>query len=517
MGLWAMRKSCISDSNVLSGTYCLGLKTLVLISIFISFFIVLFPDYITLPLGGYATQRFALVILCGFLLLISFLFLAIKGFFENFSGLLVFSPTLVLILGLLLAPVIDVTNRYAWVEPGMYSFYFLSVFMFGILLVVSGLREFYFFVFFTVSGIFFSVYGLISICLYSLVTLGGVGHFKDFIPLGFANVRYWSHVATWCIPLIPVSLCFSPLKGSRCWQVVAFIGLAIWWWMLFVTASRGAILGIIFGVTFVGLLFGRNAMSWIKLCFFGFLIGVLLWLVMSVIFLWVSPEDAYSSKIKMDSSGRIALFFEAWSMSLKEFPFGMGAQSWLTHDVITASYENGKKFAHPHNMYLMWAAEYGWFAVGLMSILVMQAIRSFFLCRSQLYAKEDSEKQLLLAGFTASVSAALLHAGVSAIFMAPASMLIGVWVLSGFWSIVKSEMTVFIPRNFSLRGHKFKISCMAGGAGVIAVLWLLWANEVKDYYNAMRSDELSYDLMEKGVQPRFWLHGDFPRSQEPVK
>src|SRR5690606_10260322 len=100
--------------------------------------------------------------------------------------------------------------------------------------------------------------------------------------------------------------------------------------------------------------------------------------------------------IKADSSGRIPLFIEAWQMSLQNFPFGMGPQSWLMHETLTDVYANSKQFGHPHNMYLMWAAEYGWILLVALGLVVAQCIRYFWRRRRQVIEAEFDEQLLLL-------------------------------------------------------------------------------------------------------------------------
>ena len=199
-------------------------------------------------------------------------------------------------------------------------------------------------------------------------------------------------------------------------------------------------------------------------------------------------------------------------MSLQNFPFGMGPQSWLTHEPITEAYATGKKFGHPHNMYLMWAAEYGWLLIAAMGLVVIQAIRNFWRRRAELLDSDDSNQLLLLAGFTASVSAALFHAGVSAVFMAPGSMLVGLFVLIGFWALIlpggdfsKVERPLLNPGRRVLIGGLVSM--------VFLIFWALWMGEVWRYYQDMRADEPYYlEHESEGTLPRFWFHGNFPRN-----
>lgn len=218
--------------------------------------------------------------------------------------------------------------------------------------------------------------------------------------------------------------------------------------------------------------------------------------------------------LSSDSSGRMPLFLEAWRMSLEHFPFGMGPQSWLTHEVLTEGYQQSHKFGHPHNMYLMWAAEYGWLLIGVLMLFIGQAVRLFWRKRAAVCANDGGWLVLSLAAFTASISAALVHAGVSAVFMAPGSMLIGFLVLSVFWALIAPNLLPVIEKKCAgKRCVAAVVVALAMGASCF-----YWLTEVSAYHEAMEDDlEFYYESVPAGTLPRFWFNGNFPRhsSQMP--
>jgi O-antigen ligase len=207
------------------------------------------------------------------------------------------------------------------------------------------------------------------------------------------------------------------------------------------------------------------------------------------------------------------LFIEAWQMSLQHFPLGMGPQSWLTHDLLTQEYSESIKFGHPHNMYLMWAAEYGWLLILLLIVLALQLIHFFLKRRTILLVEGKTPGVLMLAGITASVVGALIHAGVSAVFIAPGSMLVGLLVLLAFWALIAPQ--VFRPeaRGYDAQSPA-KLAFAFSSATVVAVLWLLWLGQVHTYYLDMKADEVySQQQLKEWTTPRFWFHGNFPRRE----
>jgi hypothetical protein len=110
------------------------------------------------------------------------------------------------------------------------------------------------------------------------------------------------------------------------------------------------------------------------------------------------------------------------------------------------------------------------------------------------------------------VSAALLHAGVSAVFMAPGSMLIGFLVLSVFWALISGSSVTPTNKPTTKRMLVALVVALAGGLSCFA-----WLKEVKAYHSAMVVDEaFYYENVPMGTLPRFWFHGNFPRHESQM-
>ncbi len=488
-------------------------RKLVTLSALLSFVFVLLSDIIPSPFGGYADQRFLQVILSGLLVASALVFLGCQRKISpaRLVGTLIVTLALSLAFLLLSLPFVQL-RPYVWVEPGMYTFFFMAVIMAAAVLTWSGqLASYVRFLAVLIAGGCF-LYGAMSINVYLFATFDGVTDLTDFIPWGFVNIRYWSHIATWLLPLVPLAVLVSSLKEYRLWRVVVALGAGLWWWIIFLSSARGSALGIAFGITLAALLLGRKAIPWLKYSVFYFSLGIVMWLMLAVAIPSLISDEITLRMIKTDSSGRLPMFIEAWRMSLQDFPFGMGPQSWLTHEVLTGTYAESKRFGHPHNMYLMWAAEYGWVLIGFLGLVVGQAVRYFWWRRAAVRTHSSDEQALVLAGFTASVSAALFHAGVSAVFMAPGSMLVGLFILIGFWAcIIPESIDVDANKDLGRLSFSRKVILLALVSAVL-LLWLAWAREVWVYYCDMRQDEVTYhERVGEGTLPRFWFHGNFPR------
>lgn len=477
--------------------------------------LVLFSDFMAMSMGGYAGQRFALVFTLGFLGLISMVSYAVRWRIDPGVALVASIPTFMLCAAYVTLSFGYVDHSYALVEPGMYGFFFLSTFTTGAMLTwtLSGLDYSRFLlVVIATSSI---LYGLASINVYIFSLLDGLTNLVDFIPWGFVNIRYWSHIATWFLPLIPLAVLVGPFKDNRLWKILVLLGAGLWWWILLLTTGRGSALGIVFGGLLAVCLFGRLAFPWLRVFLKYLLAGIVIWLILSIAIPSFMSEGVQVRNINTGSASRMPLFVEAWVMSLENFPFGMGPQAWLTHEILTEEYANNKRLGHPHNMYLMWAAEYGWLLIAALGLVVAQAIGFFWQKRQQVISMRSREQATLLTGFTASVSAALFHGGVSAVFMAPGSMLVGTFVLIAFWSLI-IPFPNSVPGLSQLReipsiGTRAAIAILLGA--LVLAVWLLWVKEVSIYYQDMRQDEEHYyEQGGGGILPRFWFHGNFPRA-----
>lgn len=396
------------------------------------------------------------------------------------------------------------------VEPLMFAFFFSGALLYGSQL--SGFKNFAVGVrqALTLIALLALIYGLIAVLNYGLALRDGNREVDTTVTWGFPNIRYWSHLATWLIPLFAIAQQSGSLSKLPLVRALLFLSGAIWWWMIFTTSARGSAVGLIVGSAVVIALFKRSSLGWLRVMGKQLLGGGFLWLVLTVLVPWLVFGSADLRELRVHSSGRLPLWQEAWEMSLVNFPFGLGPQSWLTHETLTDAYKLSNPFAHPHNMYLLWAAEYGWVSLAALLIAVFGVCRSLVGVNRRLESAEGKDK--VIVGLTASVVAAFTHASVSAVFMAPASMLVGLLVLTLF------SAHLSMTSEFSQGGGIFKLSTQSLrlSAGLLLVVCGLiggfWMSEVWHYYEGNMLDRQTYQGQGAIYSPRFWSHGDFPRQ-----
>lgn len=468
--------------------------------------VVLFADFIPTVFGAYADQRILLVF--SLIALIATGILRLKHSRTAISILEDLWPFIPLLFSFLLSALQHPQGPFYLVEPVFYALYFVAIGVVGYLIRVEGRTREVAQGLVLVAGVGCFFYAAMTVTVYLFAVTDGFSRLDQVIPWGFVNIRYWSHIATWLLPLLPLTLLMSPWNEHRLWRCGVAFTAAIWWWILFLSSSRGSIVGLLVGFILVWFCFGRPALPWVKLSSKFAVYGGIAWLLLSVVIPSLVFDDIQIRGIKGDTSGRLPLWEEAWMMSLQHFPFGMGPQSWLTHDILTDGYRASPKFGHPHNMYLMWAAEYGWISIGGLALLCGVAWKRLWSRISAARADQDTEI-LWIVAFTASVAAAMVHAGVSAVFIAPGSMLVGLCVFPVFWALIRRETAA--------AGMVTGLKRSRVGAYVFVLLFVLasvfWFREVLRYRQAMADDLVYYErVLSLGYLPRFWFHGNFPRS-----
>lgn len=481
-----------------------------LIPIFISVILVsLFSDFLPVWLGSYADQRFFQVAL---LVLVTFLVLLAPASDGRINLYLHAWPALLVAFGFFVLALPVSASDYRWVEPGLFGFFFLAfpVLGWGICAQQCTEKAADSLVIVIVVGCFF--YAAMSLTMYVFAITDDFSKLVDVIPWGFVNMRYWSHLATFFLPLFPLALLRGPLRNQKLWRTAVFLAAGVWWWVVLLTTSRGSMISLVLALIIVLFIFGRAVLPWLALSLKFALIGAVLWCVLS----WAIPalvfEQTVIRSFHAGTSGRLPLWVEAWQMSLQNFPWGMGSQSWLTHSVLSKEYLSAKTLGHPHNMYLLWAAEYGWALLGLVVVLMVVALKRLLTLRNMVEFGSQ-QHALLIVAFTASCLAGLSHAGISAVFLVPASMSVAFLVLGVFWALTSPPSDrASVPKAGNNGVASSSVLPQLVFAFVVLTAGGAWIQEVWRYHQAMKEDLAIYvESTSAPLLPRFWLHGYFPR------
>lgn len=180
---------------------------------------------------------------------------------------IVFSITL--IPASLLLPNATVT----WLEPYQFSAFIIISTCFGVWLTSTQRLSQALIQFVVLLHIFAFIYAVISVYTYIFAMLDKVSRLDDFLPWGFINIRYWSQVASWALPILPLSLLITPLKQYTSWRLSLYFTLTVWFWILILSVARGSGIGLISAVLITALLFRRSCLPWLKIFLTGAVAG----------------------------------------------------------------------------------------------------------------------------------------------------------------------------------------------------------------------------------------------------
>lgn len=349
-------------------------------------------------------------------------------------------------------------------------------------------------------GISLFIYACLSLMIYVWFLRDGGGRLDAHIPYGFINIRYWSHLASWFLPLVPIILWrLREKKFSRYFQWGGLFGAGIWIWILLITTARGSMISIAVAAVMVTALMGHAGRLWLKDMVKVAAVGLSAWLLLSYIVLeWIYPVDVSFRQLHTTSSGRVDLWLKAWELSLQNFPFGIGPLGWISPEV-------GSRFGHPHNMFLMWAAEWGWLAVAGLLVIAIATLYRFMGLRGSWIHEKNLSRTMPIVGLLASVTAGLAHAQLSAVFISPPSMLVGFWILVLFMAVVWQPWAQQQPTAYATTEGRKVAPVLVAYTALSAVLFTGWY-AVLDYYRYME-EKIYVEQELYPMAPRFWVHG----------
>lgn len=403
-------------------------------------------------------------------------------------------------ISLLPASLLFPKGAATWVEPYQFSAFIISAISLGIWLASTQRLQRTLIQFVVLLHITAFTYAVVSVYIYIFAMTDKVSRLDELLPWGFINIRYWSQVASWTLPILPLSLLITPLKQYTSWRISLYFTLAIWFWILFLSVARGSGIGLLSATLITLLLFRRACLPWVKIFLTGAAIGLVCWLVLSILLPSLLFDGSELRRATLTSSGRLPLWKEAWAMSWQNFPLGLGPFSWVSHTPITEGFEDIRHFGHPHNMYLFFAAEYGW-----LSVLALLGLGFHAFKRLMPLSKRREQDPSLIA-ITSSVIAALVHSFFSAVLITPNSLLIGLAVLTLFWGLLH-ESTLPSPAHIK-RTNSFIIK---GLAIVLFVLGIAWLNHVYNFREQVQSDLENPNVRVIGINsPRFWDNSHIP-------
>src|SRR5699024_8003261 len=124
------------------------------------------------------------------------------------------------------------------------------------------------------------------------------------LPWGFINIRYWSQVASWLLPVLPLALVSHPLSKQRYWRIIVYFNFAVWVWLLLLSTARGSSLALVCSTVFIGLIFKKQSKAWLSVMLKALVLGTLTWLLFSIVIPEFFLDNIKLRGLSTNSSGR---------------------------------------------------------------------------------------------------------------------------------------------------------------------------------------------------------------------
>lgn len=317
------------------------------------------------------------------------------------------------------------------------------------------------------------------------------------LDLGYDNRRFFNHVQTIALPL--TSLIFHQASSSRAWIIAGWVTLITGFSLLWLSGGRGTFLGIAVATLLLPIFIGQLAWRSILPLTLSAVIGYVTYLLLFVQLpsaIGIDSGIGLTQRATEISTARIYLWKLA-AIYIEESPwFGVGPMHF--------AHRPNLKGAHPHNIFLQIAAEWGLPMLALLVLGALTALRRMM----QVIRSTSSPNEKCIGGtlFIACI-AALLDGLVSGNFVMPVSQ---VWI--AICAGLAARWTQHAPPidHKQLRGTATALTNRV----YAAFLGAMMATQVV----LLLSDVLSLDALlihsnglsiSDRLSPRFWIDGWF--------
>jgi O-antigen ligase len=336
------------------------------------------------------------------------------------------------------------------------------------------------------------------------VTASGLPLLHAEMFFGYDSYRFYNHVQTVTLPLLAVAAC-TPGVDRRL-RTVAIYGFALGFALLLLSAGRATMLSLLVAFTATVLIFRGHARRFVAVIARGAAIGGMAFALLAWALPWwmgMSPATGgigFPSDMSSDHSR-----FYLWKLAIayiEESPwFGIGPMHYANRI--------NPKAAHPHNVYLQIAAEWG---VPILLLLVGFAVAAFRrLHRSVLTSQDRVDKTVGIGLFAAWVAVAV-DAMFSGNFVMPLSQM---WIAFLVGCTIAWRRSTVEPNEVHVRlGTRAKSRLAYGVLPTLTILisqgWLVANVRTEASDLAAHLEYVRRDLAPNTrTNPRFWSHGWF--------
>ena len=318
--------------------------------------------------------------------------------------------------------------------------------------------------------------------------------------VGYDNYRFFNHVQSAALPLAVLAMTVAP---RRSWlHGVAWFSAIAGFALLFTVMGRGTLVGLAVGAVACGVLFGRTSVATLRNLGFAAGLGLVLFgLLFGLLPLLTGLKPDFAEGYYGARMGSIEARFFLWRIALTYIE----QSPWLGIGPMHYAHFINPEAAHPHNVYLQVAAEWGVPMLLLLVGLGYLGLRSLVVA---VRACPDVRQRDCGVGLFLACVAIAVDGMFSGNFVMPVSQ---VWIAFTFgWAMawMASQRATESAAHADGRGP-FTTPQIAALGLLVSQLWLVW-----DVWPEVRHlDDHIQQAMERvpnaTMNPRFWSHGWF--------
>lgn len=326
------------------------------------------------------------------------------------------------------------------------------------------------------------------------------------LSVGYDNYRFFNHVQTVAVPLLVGAAAADRLP--RLARAAALAAAAVFVAHAVVSGARGTALAWVGGSVLLALaLPARQCLPLARAAGVAVLSGMALY---AAAFHWLPGAGAYRlSEAAERSAGSLAsdnARLTLWTQAAAQ----AAAHPWLGAGPQHFAHVPNPKAAHPHNVYVQVAAEWGlpWLALALTGCAVG-------LLRLARRLRRGGPAPTLGQGALAACTAALVDAAVSGNFVMPVSQM---WI--AFAAAVAIAWATRAAKEDgpaagaadarAVRDQGLRVSVVACLASTFAMTWLVWHIHGEALDLPRHLDTVRRTIADNAKSnPRFWSHGWF--------
>lgn len=309
----------------------------------------------------------------------------------------------------------------------------------------------------------------------------------DLLFNGFSNPRFFGQFQIMLMPILALLILDLRQRGRRGLVVVLLVTLAVQWCIALTLGGRGLWLGLAVGHIAL-LCISRSFWRLFAVQLIAALAGLVLFLLLfHLIPGWLDLSPTLRDSLRTTLSGRGPLWQWAWEMALANPWFGVGPMHYAaTFNPIAA---------HPHQVILQWAAEWG-----LIATLSAMLLAGWGVIHGALHLRRSSADHYAAALWLAIVGALVL-AQVDGVFVMPYTE---TWLAILIGLALAQYST---PAQPPLQRYATVLLALP----VIVIVSQILLNEVPRLAEDSHAHRTEHN---SGYTPRFWQQGWIPMVRE---